>query len=64
MHETKSKTTHIDINEDLVSKSVSRMLLSLNNYKIDFIQNAVDLACFSKKTKAELRNTLKIPNNT
>lgn len=45
----------------VVSKSVSNMLLRINNYKIGFIQNGVDLDRFPVLSKSDIRNNLGIP---
>ena len=47
----------------VVSKSVSNMLLSMNNYKIEYIQNGVDLERFPTSCKKELRDSLNIPSD-
>lgn len=48
----------------VVSKSVSDMLLNMKSYKIDFVQNGVDLERFPNSNKADLRDNLNIPSDT
>lgn len=47
----------------VVSKSVSHMLSSINNYKIAYVQNGVDLERFPQQCKLKIRSKLDISSD-